>query len=133
MPIQVEWVDDTQTMIVQQYPAKWSWDEFKELENIVPDMMRQVSHTVHVIGDYSQHQYLPAGNPITPALNLMKSYPDNFGLLIIITRPGVIESFVKAFMTIFAGALGSRIYIVHNWDQVDQTIAKYQKTALNSS
>jgi hypothetical protein len=89
-------------------------------------MMHEVSHTVHVIGDYSQHQYIPAGNPILHARNLMSSYPDNFGLLIIITRTGIIESFVKAFMNIFTGTFGSRIRIVNSWDEVLEVIESHQ-------
>lgn len=126
MRIEVDWYDEAKNIIIQRYPADWSWDEFKHLQDIVPPMMREVSHIVHVVGDFSQHQHIPAGNPILHARNLMNSYPDNFGMLIIVTRPGIIESFVKAFINIFTGSFGSRILIVNRMEDVLPAIDSYQ-------
>lgn len=129
MRIEVEWYDEAKNIIVQRYPEAWSWDEFKRLQDIVPPMMREVSHTVHVVGDFSKHQYIPAGNPILHARNLMDSYPENFGMLIIITRTGIIESFVKAFINIFTGSFGSRILIVNSPEEVLKAIDSFQVIA----
>ena len=128
MQIDVEWYDEAKTIIVQHYPEKWTWDDFKRLQDIIPPMMREVSHTVHVVGDYSRYQHIPGGNPIVHARNLLNSYPDNFGILIIVTRTGMIETFVKVFMNLFGSSFSNKIHIVHSFDDIPNLIAKYERS-----
>ena len=76
--ISVTWDDDTQSVILIQFPHSWDIDDFIQAFDIAHSMMAEVEHTVHLIS------VLPRQFTIPPRLLLnlpaiFESIPVNSG------------------------------------------------------
>jgi hypothetical protein len=126
MPIEVTWYNNAKTIILENYPPKWTWDDFYALREIVPPMMSEVPHRVSIIADFGNNLDIPSGNAMLHARNVINAFPENWGLLVIISRSALINSFVNMFARIFPLQWARKIYLVKSYEDALSTIARYQ-------
>jgi len=126
MPIEVTWYNSAKTIILEKPPPKWTWDDFWRLRELVPQMMNEVPHKVSIIADFGNALDIPSGNAMLHARNVIGSFPDNWGLLVIISRSALINSFVNMFTRIFPLQWARKIRLVKSYEDALSTIARYQ-------
>jgi hypothetical protein len=122
MAIEVTWHNAEKTIILEKYPRKWTWDEFYGLRDAVVPMMNEVSHTVYIIADFGNNLDIPSGNAMLHARNVIGSFPQNWGLLLIISRSGLINSFVNMFNRIFPANWAKKIRLIKSYEEAYKMI-----------
>lgn len=128
MAIEVNWYNSEKTIILEKYPNKWTWDDFYALRDTVPLMMSEVPHTVNIIADMGNNLDVPSGNAMLHARNVVNSFPPNWGMLIMITRSPLINSFVNMFNKIFPALWARKIHLVKSYDDAFALIAAQEKS-----
>ena len=128
MPVEVKWRDENQTVILQIFSGRWTWDEFYEYNSHrIPEMMRQVNHTVHIVSDFTAGQSLPIGGAITHARNVVSHYPDNWGTLIVVSNNMFIQSMVNIFGKVFQTSFGDKVHSAESREEAYAIIESWQK------
>lgn len=126
MTIEVNWYNSEKNIISEEYSADWTWEEFYELPKIVPPMMNEVEHVVHIVANFGNNLALPRGNAMLHARNVLESFPDNWGLLIMITQSGLINAFSNLFLKMFPSLGGNKIKLVKSMEEALILISEYE-------
>lgn len=126
MAIEVTWYNSEKTIILEKYPPKWTWDDFYALREIVPSMMNEVSHSVYIIADFGNNLDVPSGNAMLHARNVISAFPENWALLIMISRSPLINSFVNMFNRIFPVHWARKIRLVKSYEEAEKLIRDYE-------
>ena len=81
-----QWYNDEKTIILQTLSDDWTWDEILQSNKAeMPKLMGAVEHTVHVIVSLEQSPGLPSGSAILKGKDATMNFPDNLGLLVIVS------------------------------------------------
>jgi hypothetical protein len=108
MSIQVDWADETKTVILETFQGNWTWEEFYAISQQAFNMIRSVNHMVHIFSDFRASGSLPVGGAITHAGNVLSDMPANWGLLVIINQNLLINIMVSVFAKTFRTNLGKK-------------------------
>ena len=126
MPITVSWLDEEKTIVLQVYTGRWTWDEFYQATQVTTaKMMKSTNQTVHIFADYTHSQGIPAGGAFTKAYSALRSYPDNWGSLVIVGANRFITMMVEIFKNMFRTSLGAKTFIAETMDDAYNLIAEY--------
>jgi hypothetical protein len=124
MPIIVEWENEGKTVVLQKYVGNWTWDEFYvACTQDTVNLMKSVSHTVHIFSDFSKAQGVPLGGAILHARNAMSSYPENWGTITIIGANRFINLLVDMFKRTFSTTFGDKTFTAPTIEDAYQQIA----------
>jgi len=85
MGIKIEWGNEAQTVIEAHADWPWTWDELATGWKAAAEMMRGVSHTVHLIA-VSHTARMPMGSFLSNIKHITRDVPDNLGLAIMVTE-----------------------------------------------
>jgi len=111
MPIELLWDNKDKTVIRQVFDGRWTWEEFYQMNcNRIPEMMQSVDHTVHVFSDFSVARGVPIGGALTHARNVMRYYPENWGILVIVGANTFVNLLVETFRHTFISTLGWKTF-----------------------
>lgn len=105
------WQDEERSIILQIYTDSWTWDDLYDACRHSADMMRTVEGRVDVITDFTHSGAIPIGGGIIHARNVMSAYPDNWGVLVVVTTNRLILLLVSTFKNAFPNGLGLRVYV----------------------
>lgn len=99
MAISLRWTDESHSVIVGQYDAQWTWDEFFRVHSEqLPRLLDNVSHRVDYIVDFSLTRFAP--NSLRQFARIAGldfwSHP-NLGLVIVAAASGLTQEFVLLF------------------------------------
>lgn len=61
MAITTSWADDNQTIIVLEFKAPWTWNEYYQALDDTWRMFEQVAYTVDMVFDFTRGSRLPPG------------------------------------------------------------------------
>lgn len=129
MPIIVEWDNPEKTVIRQKYVGKWTWDEFFDAcTKQSAGLMKTVPHTVHILADYSESGPLPLGGAVSQARTVTQYYPDNWGLLIIVSGNMFIKTLVNIFAKTYSRGAGAHTAAAATFEDAYKLVANYAKT-----
>lgn len=110
MKCTVEWDNADKTIIRVAYQPHWTWSDFYQANMQVAEMMKSVTQQVHVIADYTEAPSIPLGGAITHARNVVKAYPANWGLLLIVTPNTLVVRLVSIFRRTFTRDMGAKTF-----------------------
>lgn len=71
------WYDKEQTIILQEFEGKWTWEELAESAEEMALMMKQVNHPIYVIADISNSELPSMSSAIVKAKYIADGYPHN--------------------------------------------------------
>ena len=125
MDIKVTWMNDEKTIVHQHYPQKWTWDDFYGMRDVVKAMIESRPETVHIISDFREHSHLPRGNIMMHSRNVLNSYPDNWGLLIVVSNYSLIAAMVNLFLRVFPAPFNNKVRLAGSMEQAQEMIADY--------
>ena len=124
MGITISWGNAEKTVILQVFDGRWTWEEFYNTGRQIQTMIREVDHEVHVLSDMTNSGALPVGGAISHANNMMKQFPENGGLLIIISDKLFIRSMANTFSRVFSGSVGEKVRAAATIEEAYQLIAQ---------
>lgn len=75
MSVKVDWYDDEHTIILQEFPAVWTWEEFFDAVERTVELENTVSHPVYVLGTNPQSGRMPGGNVLAQFNAALKMHP----------------------------------------------------------
>jgi hypothetical protein len=96
MPIRAQWDNPEKTVVTVIYTDAWTWDEYYAATKEAKLLMETVPHRVDVIADMVKGKFPTQGPAIAAAQNVLRSWPDNFGCLVIVS-----SGFIQALVSIF--------------------------------
>ncbi len=129
MEVKVFWYDEDQTIIVQEFPMVWTWDEFYDGVKKTVEMEKSVSHQVYVLGTQPPNGKTPKGAILTHYETAIKMHPRNMRFYIIATD----NYFTSLFGNIFlkTTALRKKARMVNKFEDALRFIeADKEKLAL---
>ena len=134
MPIDVEWDNEQQTIIRQIFEGKWTWREFLAATTIeTNNRIRSVEHMVHVISDFRESDSLPfGGSALSYAKEALADFPENGGLVLIVSESYFLRSLVLIFRNVFRGKMGNRTHTVKTMEEAYALIEAQNGEALEN-
>jgi len=122
MPITVQWDDTDETIMRNEFSGKWTWEEFFDANRQASTMIAAKNYRCDIIANMRPGTMESAGPALYNARQVMREYPPNFGLLVVVTNPllGMLTNVFKRFDT----DLGSRVVSVATLDQARELIAR---------
>jgi hypothetical protein len=124
MGISVYWQDHQHTVLCQSFVGTWDWDEYNASIDLMYSMIKQVTHTVHLVADvrYTAPQgHGPAWKPFSRALRRL---PANTGLIITCGKGYFVTVFFLQLARTFP-QLAPRVKQVFTMEEVDALIGAY--------
>ncbi len=130
MSITVEWDNPEKTIVRVTFAGRWTWAEFYEfVTKQVQPLIRTVDHTVDVISDFRDSGPLPLGPAITYANNVMKSYPPNAGIMVIVSNSLLIKTLVNVFSSAFKSGIGAKTFAVTSLEEAYHLIRQHTRSS----
>ena len=125
MPITNSWADDSKTILINDFPQNWTWDEFVAAVLKGFELIHTVDHTVFVIAkDFTN---TPKGNAML-AFKRVEDFPPNLALLIIqsASANSIGIRMINVFLRVYGRQAGKVIY-VRSMDDAYRLIEKYRQ------
>jgi hypothetical protein len=110
MPVAINWLDNTKSVIYCQYTGAHDWNDLYEPASLAGAMINGARHTVHILIDAQQSAGLPRSSPFPHFKRAIHNLPSNTGVVIIISQ----KLFVKmalALVTKFYDT-GDKLFLV---------------------
>ena len=127
MPVQVIWDDEAKTTIRQIYSGKLILQDYITATNLLEQIAKEVTHTVHSLMDRTE--VISAPGIILPAMRYANNHvPPNLGLRVIIKA----DMFTHVIVDIgrrVAPRLVRNIYFVDTLEEGRAVITKHTKKA----
>lgn len=98
MRVEVSWYDDEKTVILQQFPAEWTWDDYYDGVKRTVELEKTVDHHVYVVGTQPPNGQTPKGNILTHYNAAIKMHADNMRYFIIATDNTMTTFFGNIFL-----------------------------------
>jgi hypothetical protein len=124
--ITVKWDNDINTVIRQTYKRGWQWEEFFAVADQTSRLVQSVSHRVDILADFLNSGPLPVGPAIMNVRLALRSLPENWGSLVIVTNNGFIRMMLTMFNSYLASSLGNKTYVVSTFVEAYDLIASMQ-------
>lgn len=86
MTVKVSWYDKDKTIILQEFPVTWTWEEFYEAVRQTVEMEKTVNHPLYVMGTNPPNAQHPKGNVLTHYNAALKMHPPHMRYYIIATN-----------------------------------------------
>lgn len=125
MPISADWDNSEKTILRLTLVGDWTWDELHVTNPVITSLMRSVDHTVHMLVDYTQTRRMPGGGP-TRILELVNTYPENFGILVIVTSNVGVRRALNAFNAISPLKRGKKLHGAATFEEAYRKFTEYQ-------
>ncbi|GAB4574557.1 MAG: hypothetical protein Kow0077_21730 [Anaerolineae bacterium] len=128
MTIPVYWLDNAQTIMVADFPALWTLEQFKAMRQQVIALARSVDHQIVVILNGEKSQQIPPNFiPYAGMLIRERERPiTNVRAYFIVTHNRLIRTMYEAFVRVQGtGTFGNRLFLVSTLEEARQAGQKY--------
>ncbi len=122
MPVISQWDDPDETIVHNEFSGKWTWDEFFEANKTAVEMIASKPYRCDIIANMRPGVMESAAPALYNARQVMRTYPENFGLLVVVINPliGMLANVFKRFDP----ELGNKVVSVATVEQARELIAK---------
>lgn len=120
----IAWDNDDKTVILVTYQPHWTWGDFYDSNMQTVALMKSVAHEVHVIADFRPAAAVPLGGAITHAHSAIKTFPPNWGLLVIVTSNMLVTRLVTIFRRTFPYDMGEKTFSVGTIEEAYKLFAQ---------
>lgn len=116
MPVRVTWGSEDQRLLIVHFEGNRGLSDFHRAVHRSYAMMDEAPHQVNMFIDVHASRSLPAG--FIGAIRAMsKKRHRNAGTMVMIGMNGLLRSFVGLFRKLNPHPVGTRMYIVDDYDQ----------------
>lgn len=121
MSVTAEWLDEEKTIACYEFSFPWTWGEFYTTRSAIREQVRQMTHMVDFIGDFSGDRGILPPSFITNIRNSVESLPPNSGVIVIISpRPSLAKTFINVVTKLVRR---NDIFFAHDMDAAKAIIA----------
>jgi hypothetical protein len=121
MTISTRWYDDSHRVIILKFESNWTWEEFKQAQDIQAELARTVSNKVIALLEMHQTNSLPKGNVLVLGRSTFNNVPENVNLIILVIQSRLIEVFADLIVKMMP-TWRSRIRFVKTAAEAQQVI-----------
>jgi hypothetical protein len=127
MPITNTWTDESKTVLVNDFPETWTWDEFVAACFRGYELIGAVNHTVYIIA--KNFVNTPKGNAML-AFKRVEEFPPNLALLIIQSprTNSIGMTLINVFLKVY-GKQAGRVVYVRSMEDAYRLIEKHSQQA----
>jgi hypothetical protein len=100
MSVKVSWYDDEQTIILQEFPMTWTWEEFFEAVERTVELEKTVSHPLYVMGTNPRNGKMPGGSVLANFEAAIRMHEPQMQLYIMATNNPFTALFGGMFLQI---------------------------------
>src|SRR5690349_8150109 len=100
MPIDVSWGNPEKTIVVSAFNGEWSLEDSHNMIDEIYKMNSSVTHTVHVVMDFTRSLSSPA-KMLSSGNHIEKRSSENSGISIIVKANGFIKAMTQLIMKLF--------------------------------
>ncbi|MCI0713856.1 MAG: hypothetical protein L0154_27105 [Chloroflexi bacterium] len=125
MSVKVSWYDEENTIIVQEFPEIWTWDEFYDAVKRTVELENQVSHPLYVIGTQPRNGQTPKGNVISQYNVAIRMHEDHMRYYLIATDNYLTTIFGNIFLK--TTAMRDKVRMVNKFGDALNFIAQDKK------
>ena len=122
MTVKISWYDEEKTIILQEFPVEWTWDEFYEIVRQSVEMEKSVPHTVYSIGTNPPNAKTPPGNALNNFRSALLMHPPNMRWYIIAT--GNLLTRILGLTILRAGIFGEKLRVVGSLEDALRIVAQ---------
>lgn len=90
--IVLQWDDAEQSIILADFVAKWTWDDFHEALTRAYEMAASVPHRVDIIANSRVSVPMPSGSAFSHLSRVSKLQPENVKVIAIVTQNSFIRT-----------------------------------------
>jgi hypothetical protein len=112
MHITIKWLDRKKSIVVYEFTDEWTWDELQAAADMVDAMMKEVSHRVDVILDFSENTAEPPHKMLSHLRTGPLNKSENWGRGVFVGVSRFIRVILHTFMHV-EPELSSRYAITH--------------------
>ncbi|MEO0563447.1 MAG: hypothetical protein AAF125_15160 [Chloroflexota bacterium] len=121
MSVRVEWLDTQQDILHFIFEGKWNWDEFYQTRDVSRTMIREVTHSVYVVLDFSDANVQLPKNLISNFRRLAENRLSNTEQFYIISRRSTLaKTLINVVGRISQGKIP--VVFVESMDNVKQLV-----------
>jgi hypothetical protein len=124
MPALVTWENTDQTVIRHQLIGDWTFEEYSKTAAETQELTASVSHTVHVIVDFSQSTSYPT-RLLAAGQALDRNLPPNQGLLFVVKCPPYIRAVFDIVVKLYP-KVGSNAYYLERLEEAFEIIRQHE-------
>ena len=125
MPITNTWSDDSKTVLINDFPPSWTWDEFVAACLKGYELIGTVDHTTYVVA--KNFTNTPKGNAML-AFKRVEEFPPNLAMLIIQSESvnSIGMRMINVFLRVYGRQAGKVIY-VKSMEDASRLIEKHRQ------
>lgn len=86
MAVKVSWYDEERTIILQEFPMTWTWEDFFDAVERTVELENTVTHPIYVLGTNPQNGQMPKGNSLAQFNAALKMHPPHLRFYIMATN-----------------------------------------------
>lgn len=124
MPVNVEWANDEQTIVLYTIEGKWTWNDFYPEYDKAITMEKAQPHRVDVVLDMRENKSVPP-NALTHIKGITDRQPDNIGLSVLVTSNMFIYKLFEIAVK-FYPKVGTYFRVTDTMDKAFDIIAEAQ-------
>ncbi len=121
----VNWLDDTERVVVFEPYGRWTWEEYVEASQRAQEMIRGKSYIVDTLYRLGSHLRLPSPNALSHLRDVYQNDPPNSGAIVAIGG----DMFIKTLVDIIGKTMGglSRFTFVRSEDEASAALEKVRR------
>ena len=131
MPIQVRWDNPEKTVLCQRFEGKWTGPEYYASLDEMAKISKEVNHRVHLLGDMTQSESIPALNLLAASGRVVKMVDSQFSTVIVVKAHSYFQSLVNVVRRM-SPALADRVYFVSSLQEAHVLLEKKMQSEVSA-
>lgn len=123
MTIKVQWENPEKTILRQKFQGKWTGAEYYTSLDEISNLLKDVGHRVHWIGDMTDSVGIPSLNLLAASGRVVKMIEHQFATVTIVKAHSYFQSLVNVVRRM-SPALAERVYFVKTLDEAYGLLTK---------
>jgi len=132
MPINIQWENPEKTILRQKFEGKWTGPEYFASLDEMSNLLKEVNHRVHLIGDMTHSVGIPALNLLSASGRVVKMVENQFSTVTIVKAHHYFQTLVNVVRRM-SPALAERVYFVNTLEEVYALLEKHSLTVASHS
>ena len=116
MSIEVQWDNTEKTILRQKFEGKWTGQDYFASLDDMSNLLKEVYHRVHLIGDMTHSVGIPALNLLSASGRVVKMVENQFSTVTIVKAHNYFQTLVNVVRRM-SPALAERVYFVNTLEE----------------
>ncbi len=128
MPIEVNWLDNSQSVIYMIVSDPWTWNDFFTASRQALTLAQNTTHEVHFVADFTNAKQFPRGISLQRIRNVLDFKHPNLGILTIFGANPFMRVMLNTVLTAI-GKVHAGAIVVETLEDALQVVEKHRAVA----